>query len=163
MLFDFRLLHSFCKQCFQQSFSQRLVQEWWSTIILSISLSPFFKKGIPLLPWVCHEKKGTNTKENVSIKVFNSLSSVWCAQELPLSIKSALKGSIKMESIDYWWIERRDIVRKKPEIWPWWDSHKNPYRKHLNCRWFFFGGKGSLSARVWVYQLIPNNNRNIKD
>ena len=27
----------------------------------------------------------------------------------------------------------------------------------------FFGGKGSFSARVWVYQLIPNNNRNIKD
>ena len=161
MLFDFRLLHSFCKQCFQQSFSQRLVQEWWSTIILSIPLS-FFKKGIPLLPWVCHEKKGTNTKENVSIKVFNSLSSVMCARATTID-KERPKG-FNQNGI-YWLLvnwEKRYCPKKA-----WNLALVGPpletIQKASKLPLIFLGGKGSLSARVWVYQLIPNNNRNIKD
>ena len=127
-----------------------------------VSLSPFFKKGIPLLPWVCHEKKGTNTKENVSIKVFNSLSSVMCARATTID-KERPKG-FNQNGI-YWLLvnwEKRYCPKKA-----WNLALVGPpletIQKASKLPLIFLGGKGSLSARVWVYQLIPNNNRNIKD
>ena len=163
MLCDFRLLHSFCKQCFQQSFSQRLVQEWWSTIILSISLSPFLKKEFRCFRGFAM-KKGDKHKRKCLYQSFQfSFICVMCARATTTFDKERPKG-FNQNGI-YWLLvnwEKRYCPKKA------WNMALvglplETIQKASKLPLIFFGGKGSLSARVWVYQLIPNNNRNIKD
>ena len=163
MLFDFRLLHSFCKQCFQQSFSQRLVQEWWSTIILSISLSPFLKKEFRCFRGFAMKKRG-QTQKKMSLSKFSILFHLCDMRKSYTTIDKERPKGFNQNGI-YWLLvnwEKRYCPKKA------WNMALvglplETIQKASKLPLIFLGGKGSLSARVWVHQLIPNNNRNIKD